>query len=303
MNGIFVVGSVNVDLVMQLPHLPTIGETVLGGTFLRSGGGKGANQAIAAARLGRPTTLITAVGSDAFAQEALDLLRHENIDISAITITPGPTGIAVIIVDQKGSNLIGVASGANAALSSADVRRTLQGRLSRGDVVVGNLEVGDAAVLAAGKVARACGAWFVLNPAPARPIEKELLAVCDVLTPNELEVSGLGFSDAAAAFSAGVGALVVTLGPDGADLYRRGCAAVRQGAFPVDVVDTTGAGDAFTAGLAVGLAANEPLEECIRWATAAGSLATRALGARAGYPTADELSRLLANSVGVGSIR
>ena len=293
MNSIFVVGSVNADLVLQLPHLPTVGETVLGGKFLRTDGGKGANQAIAAARLGSPTMLIAAIGFDAFGQDALIQLRRENVDVSAISTTSEQTGIAVVLVDSEGRNLIGVASGANGSLSGADVRRGLVGRLTQGDVVVGNLEVGDPAVLAAGLAARECGAWFVLNPAPARLIPPELLAVCDVLTPNQVEIHSLGFAEPNDALAAGVGALIVTLGPNGADLYRRGQEKVHQDAFPMNVVDTTGAGDAFTAGLAVALAARQTLEEAIRWAAAAGSLATRALGARAGFPTSTELFGLL----------
>ncbi len=297
MNGIFVVGSVNVDLVLQVPHLPTIGETVLGGKFLQTDGGKGANQAIAAARLGRPATLIAAIGFDTFGQDALAELRREGVDVSAISTVSEATGIAVILVDSEGRNLIGVASGANGSLTADDVRKGLQGRLQPGDVVVGNLEVGDAAVLAAGRAARECGAWFVLNPAPARPIQLDLLAVCDVLTPNEVEIHGLGFAEPEDALAAGVGALIVTLGSNGADLYRRGHEKVHQSAFPMNVVDTTGAGDAFNAGLAVALAERQPLEVATRWAAAAGSLATQALGAHAGFPTASELFGLLSGSL------
>jgi ribokinase len=219
MTRVFVVGSVNVDLVMQLPHMPAIGETVLGGTFLQAGGGKGANQAAAASRLGCETMIVAAVGSDSFAVDALEDLRRHAVDVSAVVRLDGSTGVAMVVVDSDGQNIIGVASGVNSALCASDVRAALGGRLSRGDVVIGNLEVGDGALLAAAQEARLAGAWFVLNPAPARPIGGELLALCDVLTPNELEVRAIGLVDPSAALDLGVGAVVVTQGADGADLY------------------------------------------------------------------------------------
>ncbi len=292
---VFVVGSINIDMVMQLPHLPAVGETALGGQFVQVQGGKGANQAVAAARLGRPTTLIAAVGSDAFGRDALADLRAEGVDISAIASTTGSTGIALVFVDADGTNLIGVAPGANASLRAAAVERDLGERLTAGDVVVANLEVGDDAVRAAAITARACGARFVLNPAPARPLATDVAVRCDVLTPNDVEVLDLGFASPAEALAAGVGAFLVTRGADGADLYRRGQPVLHQEAFTVQVVDTTGAGDAFTAGVAAALSVGEPIENALRWAAAAGSLATRALGARAGYATASELIEVIAD--------
>lgn len=293
MTRIFVVGSVNVDLVMQLPRMPTLGETVLGGIFMHAGGGKGANQAAAASLLGCETVIVAAVGSDSFALDALDDLQRYAVDVSAVVHLAGSTGVAVVVVDKRGQNIIGVASGVNAALSASHVRDALRGRLAKGDVVVGNLEVSDDALLAAGQEAKAAKAWFVLNPAPARRIGRDLLAICDVLTPNELEVRDIGLDDPSEAFELGVGAVVVTQGAAGADLYRPAQRPLHQIALPVTVVDTTGAGDAFTAGFAAALAGNQSLEQALQWGAAAGSLATRSLGARAGCGTRQELLALL----------
>ena len=294
---VFVVGSVNVDLVMQLPRLPRLGETAEGGRFVQVEGGKGANQAVAAARMGRPTTLIAAVGRDQFGTDALADLRNEGVDVSAVQLEDAPTGIAMIFVGSDGDNLIGVAGGANRLLRPEIVAKTLRSRLHHGDIVVANLEVDDAVVTTAAAVAGELGARFVLNPAPARRLGPELLASCDVITPNAVEVLDLGFASIEDLLGTGVGAVVVTRGAQGADLHRRSAGMVRQDAFPADAIDTTGAGDAFTSGLAAALAVGEPIESAVRWAAAAGSLATRELGARTAYPTADELAQTLASPV------
>jgi ribokinase len=245
--------------------------------------------------MGRQTFLIAAVGGDQFGQDALIALRDEGVDISGVQIVEGSTGIATVFVGGDGENLIGVASGANERLRSDVVRATLHARIQPGDVVVADLEVDDLAVGAAAAVARELGAWFVLNPAPARPLSTELLACCDVITPNALEILGLGFTRTEQLLAAGVGAVVVTRGARGADLHSRSLGVIHQDAFPVDAIDTTGAGDAFTSGLAVALAFGEPLQSALRWAAAAGSLATRQLGSRTAYPTAEELFRTLAD--------
>ena len=292
---VFVVGSINVDMLMRLPFLPKPGETVLAGRFARTQGGKGANQAVATARLARPTTLIGAVGKDSFGDDALSELRTAGVDISSVMRVDDPTGVAVVVVGDDGENLIGVAPGANARLREGPVTLALSTRLVRDDVVVANLEVADEAVSAAATVARARGATFVLNPAPARALAAELLARCDVVTPNAIEVGRLGFETPSDLLATGLRVLIVTRGAEGADLYRRGQPVLHQEAFPVSVVDTTGAGDAFTAALSCALLDGEPFETALRWAAGAGSLATRALGARAGYADRDELARLLSD--------
>jgi ribokinase len=294
---VFVVGSINVDLVMRVPRLPQAGETVLGGRFTQAHGGKGANQAVAAARLGSDVSLLGAVGSDPLGSEAIGALISSGVDVAGVVRVTEPTGVAVIIVSDDGENLITVASGANATVDSAGVACELATRLSPGDVVVANLEVDLDVVQAAADAARSRASTFILNPAPARELPRELLRVCDVLTPNDVEAEGLGFDGPAALLSTGVGALVITRGAGGADLYRAGLPPLHQDAFPVQVVDTTGAGDAFTATLAAALAAGETIETALSWATAAGSLATRALGARAGYAARNEIMTLVAGAL------
>lgn len=293
---VFVVGSVNTDMVMHLPRLPRWGETVLDGRFTRQHGGKGANQAVAAARLEVPTSLIGAVGADEPGDQAVSELLRLGVNVEGVCRVSEPTGVAFVIVGETGENMIGVAGGANLLVDANLVRGQLSTRLRQGDVAVANLEVDDEAVREAAAIARRAGAMFVLNPAPARSLPAELLADCHVLTPNELEVGGLGYRTVPDLLATGVGAVVVTRSAQGADLYRAGRPALHQEPFPADVVDTTGAGDAFTAALACGLASGESLESSLRWAAAAGALATRALGARAGYADGDELRRLVGNA-------
>lgn len=290
---VFVVGSINVDLIVSLPQLPRPGETVLGGRISRAPGGKGANKAVAAARLGAPTTLVAAIGDDDDGKMSLTSLRGEGIDVSAVATVDEPTGVGVVLVADDGENAIAVASGANASLSGEMVRDALGTRLGSGDVVIANLEIGDEAVEAAATAAEAAGAVFVLNPAPARPLGRELVGRCDVLTPNRVEMRELGYDGPADLLETGLRALVVTLGADGADVYRSGQPVMHQAPFAAAVVDTTGAGDAFSAGLACALAEGASLEAAVRWAAGTGAMATRALGARAAYPSRRELEAML----------
>ncbi len=292
MGTVVVVGSVNVDLVVKVPKLPSPGETVIGGTFSVSHGGKGANQAVAAARLGATTYMVGAVGNDSFGREARDALVQEKVDVTWLFVKDGPTGVAEIMVDTKGENLIAVASGANGELTAEDVRAALDALLEPGCVVLSNLEIPDGAVLQAAEVARERSCLFVLNPAPARPLPKRLMELCDVLTPNEHEACALGLTTPASLSASGVGAVVVTRGAEGADLLLPGRPVIHQAAFPVDVVDTTGAGDAFTGTLAWALAEGQPLEEALVLAAAAGALATTKLGARAGMASRDDVELL-----------
>ncbi len=292
MATVVVVGSVNVDLVVQVPKLPSPGETVIGGVFRITHGGKGANQAVAAARLGAQTHMVGAVGNDSFADQAREALVGEGVDVSWLVTKEGPTGVAEIMVDTKGENLIAVASGANALLSAADVRAALEALLRPGAAVLSNLEVPDEAVMAAAEAAKERGCLFVLNPAPARPLPRRLLELCDVLTPNEHEAYALGLPSPEGLLEAGVGAVVVTRGAQGADLLMRGRPPVHQEAFRVQVVDTTGAGDAFTGTLAWALAEGRPMEEALALASAAGALATTKVGARAGMASREEVEAL-----------
>lgn len=291
---VIVVGSVNVDLVTHVPRLPAPGETVGGGSFSVHPGGKGANQAVAAARLGVPTMLIAAVGHDDHAHLALDHLTAAGVDASAVHAVDAPTGVAQILVDADGENLIAIAAGANHHLPPPDVAARVAARVGPGDVVVSNLEVTTEVVMAAFEAARRAGARTVLNPAPAARLDARLLAICDVIVPNEHEAALLTPGGVAALLADIEGAVVETLGPRGARLRRAGQPEVRQPAFPAHVVDTTGAGDAFVGGLAASLARGAGLVESMRAAAAVGALAVEALGAQTSFPDGRELcARLL----------
>jgi ribokinase len=290
---VVVVGSVNADLVVSVARLPRAGETVAGGTFARHGGGKGANQAVAAARVGARVAFVGAVGADDFGEDALRELGAEGIDISEVARLDGvATGVAVIIVDAAGENQIAAASGANAQLGGDAVTKALARLLTMppGVVLLGQ-EVPEAAVFAAAHAAREAGWRVVLNPAPARALPDALADV--LLTPNADEARALAGVDeveaAARVLAARTGApVLVTLGADGA-LLLDGDAAERLPAPRVDVVDTTGAGDAVNGALASELAAGRPLRDAARFALTAGALSTRAPGARDGMPRRDEV--------------
>ena len=288
---VVVVGSVNADLVVTVARLPRAGETVAGGTFARWGGGKGANQAVAAARAGARVAMVGAVGADDLGDEALRELEAEGIDVSAVARLDGvATGVAAIVVDERGENQIAVASGANASLAGDEVARALAALGPRGVVLLGH-EVPPAAVEAGIAAARAAGWLAVLNPAPARELPADLDGV--TLIPNADEARELAGEDdaeaAARALAARSGApVLVTIGADGA-LLVEGDAVERLPAPAVDVVDTTGAGDAACGALAAELAAGRPVLEAARFAMAAAALSTRAAGARAGMPRRDEI--------------
>jgi ribokinase len=281
---VHVVGSVNLDLVVRAATLPAPGETVTGGTFERHGGGKSANQAVAAARRGAAVRMIGAVGADDLGDEAIADLVAEGVDVTHVArLGSAETGVALIVVDAAGENQIAVASGANAELDPAAVEAALAGAAEGGVALLG-LEVSDAAVLAAARAARASGLQVLLNPAPARALPAELLALSPVLTPNATEASQLsGEADpeaAARALTARTGApVVVTVGARGAQLAD-GDALERIPAPRVEAVDTTGAGDAFNGALAAALAGGAALADAVREAVAVAADAVRRPGAR-----------------------
>ena len=288
-----VVGSVNVDLTTRVPRLPAPGETVIGGTFAQAPGGKGGNQAAAAAKLGADTWIVGVVGADPFGDAARGDLQAAGVRLSEVRTGRRHTGVAEILVDASGENLIAVASGANDELTAAMVEESLERLPTRGSVVLASLEVPDAAIAAAARAAGTRGARLVLNPAPARALADEVIAACDVLTPNEHEAAALAPGSIGELLDRGASAVVVTLGAAGADLVRPDAPPQHQRAYPVDVVDTTGAGDAFSATLAWALAEARPLEEAVELAAAAGALSTRAVGARAGLATRAEIVEMI----------
>lgn len=314
---VIVVGSVNVDLVIRGERLPTHGETVAGGAFERHHGGKGGNQAVASARLGRPVLFVGAVGDDPFGIEARSALQAEGVDVSGLVTLEGTaTGVALILVDRRGENLISVASGANAALEPATIAPAL-GRigLHAGDVLLVCNELPTATVREALRVAHEAGALTLFNPAPAVGLDRTVLGAADVITPNRGELRDLLAEESrrtgrpAASDDPEVGArsllstgpegqgvgqaVVVTLGSSGALLVTRDGPTIAVPAIKVEAVDTTGAGDAFNGALAVGLAEGRSLEVSIRRAVAAGALATTKVGAREGMPTGAELEAAL----------
>jgi ribokinase len=299
---VVVVGSVNVDLVVRSERLPSPGETVTGGTFEQHPGGKGGNQAVAAARLGVAVRMIGAVGADSFGLEAQAALVKAHVDTtSLITDPPNATGIALILVDATGENVISVASGANAAFTAEALEREMDGLGSlTGDLVLVSNELAPATVAAALQAAREAGARTIYNPAPAEGIEVGWLKLVDILTPNKGELTllagvasaGGGVVQAARSLSVGE-AVVVTLGAEGALVVPRDGAEWSVPAVAVDVLDTTGAGDAFNGALAASLASGRSLDEAVRRAVAAGSLATTRVGAREGMPTGAELEAAL----------
>jgi ribokinase len=289
---VVVVGSANVDLFMHVPRLPDPGETVIGGTFSRAPGGKGANQAAAAAMLGARTWFVGKVGEDDLGVWTRADLEGTGVNCSELGTSTLPTGVAQIWVDEAGENAITVASGANADLDGPFVRYALAQIDVEHGVVLANLEIPDSAVAAAAQGASERGWPFVLNPAPARPLAGSLLALTTLLTPNRAEALALA-PDVERLLEAGVGAVVVTLGNVGAEVHRPGRRVHRQPAFGVDVRDTTGAGDAFSATLAWAIGERRDLTEAVRLAAAAAALATRAIGARASLATREELEAFI----------
>ncbi len=296
---VIVVGSVNVDLVVSTARLPLPGETVTGGRFARHHGGKGGNQAVAAARLGARTAFVGAIGDDAFGKEARAALAAEGIDLrELVTLEHEATGVALILVDARGENCIAVAGGANGAVTPTLVRDALENLAPQpGDVLLVGHEIPTESSREALRLGRAAGATTILNPAPARGLDRDILALADILTPNRGELavlvpddrSSAGDAAAAALLGGAAGrAVLVSLGADGALLVDVGGATPLRPP-PVAVVDTVGAGDTLNGALAAGLAAGLELPVAARRAVIAASLAVTRAGAREGMPTSAEL--------------
>ncbi len=303
MKHIVVVGSINMDLVVRVPHMPVPGETVLGDAFQTFPGGKGANQAVGAARLGGRVTMIGKVGTDGFGDELQRSLSTDRINIDPVTVDQATsTGIAMITVDQSGQNSIVVASGANMQLTPEEIS-TAWGQLGPVDVVVLQLEIPPACNLQAARLGKENGALVILNPAPARPLAADLLQLVDVIVPNEKETSlltGLPVGTEAeveaaalALLEKGVGSVVLTLGSRGALVMDSSGAINHLQSHTVEVVDTTAAGDAFVAGLSVGLSEGASLAEAAVFGNATGALAVSRMGAQPSLPTREEVLRLV----------
>jgi ribokinase len=290
---VVVVGSINMDLVVNADHVPAPGETILGDKLRTLPGGKGANQAVAAARAGAAVSMIGRLGPDAFGTELRDGLRAEGVDVGAVgTCKHDPSGVALITVAATGENAIVVAPGANAMIRTVHVDDVVDASPSAfvaGSVVLMQLEIPLEVVVHTAVRARAVGCRVVLNPAPARPLPDELFAAIDVVIANETEVDMLGGIDA---LRTRVPVVVATLGAAGLTLYTSG-GAVHMPGHQVDVVDTTGAGDATCGAFVAALAAGHSESEAAVRANAAGALTTTALGARTS-PLAAEIDAFLA---------
>jgi len=302
-NSILVIGSSNTDLIIKMERIPKSGETILGGEFARTAGGKGANQAVGAARAGGSVSFIGRIGRDEFGDSALAGLAADGINVEhVVRDETSPSGIAFIFVGRQGENSIGVASGANAKLSPDDVRkaRKIFGNVA---VVILQLEVPLKTVAAAIKLAAAAGAKVILNPAPAQKLPASLLRQVYLLTPNENEaeiLTGIPAGDEAGAARAaqsllawGVKNVIITMGARGAFVAAQG---IRQfvPAHKMKAVDTTAAGDIFNGTLAVALAEGKSLLDAAHFAGAAAAISVTRFGAQASAPSRREIERLLA---------
>lgn len=294
---ILVVGSLNMDLVVRTIRHPQIGETVIGHDFQTYPGGKGANQAVAVARLGCPVKMIGRVGKDAFGEQLLSTMKADKVDTSYIqTDDEAATGVAFITVDDIGQNTIVVASGANAHLSPEDINAAAKA-FTDASVLLIQLEIPLATVERAIDLARENGTQIVLNPAPAQLLEADLLEQVDFLIPNQTELALLAGQESTSASidvlrSLGVKRLVVTLGEDGV-LVADGGNQEHIPAYDVPVVDTTAAGDAFAGAFAVALQEGFSTRKAAEWGNAAGALAVTHPGAQPSLPTRQELLNLL----------
>ena len=301
---IVVVGSSNTDMILQMDRIPRPGETILGGRFSMASGGKGANQAVAAARAGGDVTFLARVGDDMFGRQAIQGFRQDGIDVQhVIEDDEAPSGVALIFVAADGENSIGVASGANARLAPADVERASP-LIAEADVLVMQLETPLDTIEAAATIAAQNGVTVILNPAPAQPLSENVLQNVSILTPNESEaelLTGVAVADEQSAAEAstvlhakGVATVIVTLGARGA-YVSSGSYSGSVPAFEVSPIDTTAAGDVFNGALAVALSEALSLPEATRFASAAAALSVTILGAQPSAPMRRDIEALLRN--------
>jgi ribokinase len=302
---ILVVGSSNTDMIIKLDRIPRPGETILGGAFVTAAGGKGANQAVGAARAGGQVTFIARVGKDMFGDQAVAGFVNDGINVDHVTRDQtNPSGVALIFVAKDGENSIAVAGGANAKLSPADVKQA-KAAFAGASVLVMQLETPLETVQAAADLAAKAGVRVILNPAPAQPLPDKLLQQVSVLTPNETEaelLTGIAVNDDASAAAAaaklrarGVQTVIITLGARGAFVATEKGDQLVPG-FKVKAMDTTAAGDVFNGALAVALAEGQPLDLAVRFANAAAAISVTQLGAQPSAPTRPEIEKFLKKS-------
>jgi ribokinase len=302
MPNILVVGSLNADLVVRAPRFPQPGETISGEDLQVIPGGKGANQAVAAARLGANVSMLGRVGKDNFGDFLLDNLKSNYVDTSLIQHDDASTGTATIIVDSNGQNSIVLSAGANGKVSSSDVEHA---SFSDFSLLLLQLEIPTPTVYSAAKLAKQNGVRVILNPAPAKELPDKLIDLADFIIPNETELSlltGMVVNDITSAEKAahalldkGAQNVIVTLGSKGALIVNKSL-STQVNTYQVDVVDTTAAGDAFIGGLASVLDSSNSLADAVRYGCACGALATTKFGAQPSLPTKMEVEELIAQS-------
>ena len=291
--NILVIGSSNTDMVIKTHHFPAPGETILGGTFLMNPGGKGANQAVAAVRLGGIVTFVGKIGDDIFGKQALKHLKDEGINVDFVAVDPeNPSGVALITVDRKGENSIVVASGSNGTLSPADFDKAMA-ELNESEFVLMQLEIPIPTVEYIAQKAARLGKKVVLNPAPAAELSDELLRNLYLVTPNETEaelLTGIKVTDEQSALKAatilhekGVEIVIITMGAAGAFLLADGKSELIK-APKVDAVDTTAAGDTFNGSLLVALSEGKTIQDSIAFANKAASISVTRIGAQSSVP-------------------
>jgi ribokinase len=292
MTRIVVVGSANMDLVGIAARLPRPGETLLGDDFVMGPGGKGANQATAAARAGASCTFLGAIGSDAFGVTLKARLTASGVDTRQVRIAYGPSGVAIVMVDRSGENSIIVSPGANGSFTALNEDEIAA--IAAADVLVCQLEIPVATVTQAARAARAAGTRVVLNAAPAMPLPQELLANVDVLVVNEVEAQTItgATRDDPAPLLAVVPRVVMTLGAQGAWYGDRDGASRHVAPFDVQTVDSTAAGDAFTGAFAVAWGEGRDVVDAVRWACAAGAACVRKVGASSSLPRRADIEAL-----------
>ncbi|MFF3657971.1 ribokinase [Streptomyces olivochromogenes] len=298
MTHIAVLGSTNMDLVAYVAKAPQRGETVTGREFRTIPGGKGANQAVAAAHAGSDVSMIGAVGADAFGSQLRTTLEHSGVDTDHLRTTEGPSGTAHIVVDDEGGNAIVVVPGANATVDHLAPGDEVL--IAGADALLLQLEIPLAAVLAGAEAARRHGVRTVLTPSPVQSLPPELLASIDLLVPNEHEAAALtGVTDpreAAVALLDQVPEVVVTLGAAGSLYAARGAEPLTVPAPRVTAVDSTGAGDTFVGTLAVALAEGRPMRAALAWASTAASLSVQRVGASSSMPYRSEIDAQAASN-------
>ena len=302
---ILVFGSINMDLVIRTPRLPAPGETIIGHEFFTAGGGKGANQAVAAARLAAPTKMIGRVGGDSFGVTLLQQLAESNVDADSVFVDESvASGVAIIAVDDAAQNNIIIASGANHQVDQSDLER-LSHHMPQAKVLLLQLEIPLDMIVAAAKLARQHNVTVLLDPAPAQALPAELYPLIDIITPNEIEAGQLvdfpikTQEDAQHAaqrlLARGVKTAVIKMGAVGV-VYATAESTDFVPAFSVQAVDTVAAGDAFNGGLAAGLGEGLALPQAVRWGAAAGALSATKAGAQPSMPTRAEFEAFLASS-------